>query len=108
MTDKPINKIITTIKYSSEEIELLNKLINLIDEVDKVSNTEYGREIIGILTHLTDISQNNEFADKYFAGIKFDLSKVLFIFSYNDGNSIDRILRDRITEININGLSLNE
>ena len=37
MTDKPINKIITTIKYSSEEIELLNKLVNLIDEVDKVS-----------------------------------------------------------------------
>ena len=89
------------------ETKCMNPII-YIDEVDKVSNTEYGREIIGILTHLTDISQNNEFADKYFAGIKFDLSKVLFIFSYNDGNSIDRILRDRITEINIKGLSLNE
>jgi ATP-dependent Lon protease len=79
-----------------------------IDEIDKVSNTDHGREIIGILTHMTDFSQNHEFTDKYFAGIKFDLSKVLFIFSYNDANAIDRVLRDRITEINVKALSLNE
>lgn len=79
-----------------------------IDEIDKVSNTDHGREIIGILTHMTDFSQNHEFTDKYFAGIKFDLSKVLFIFSYNDANAIDRVLRDRITEINVKALTLNE
>lgn len=89
------------------ETKCMNPII-YIDEVDKVSNTEHGREIIGILTHLTDFSQNHEFTDKYFAGIKFDLSKVLFVFSYNDQQAIDRILRDRITEINVKALTLNE
>jgi endopeptidase La len=86
------------------ETKCMNPII-YIDEVDKVSQTEHGREIIGILTHLTDHSQNNEFTDKYFAGIKFDLSKVLFVFSYNDSGLIDRILRDRIMEIQVKGLS---
>ena len=51
------------------------------DELDKVSDTPKGEEIIGILTHLTDTSQNDKFHDKYFSEIEFDLSKVLFIFS---------------------------
>ena len=89
------------------ETKCMNPII-YIDEIDKVSNTDHGREIIGILTHLTDFSQNHEFTDKYFAGIKFDLSKVLFIFSYNDANAIDRVLRDRIMEINVKALTLNE
>jgi len=89
------------------ETKCMNPII-YIDEVDKVSNTEHGREIIGILTHLTDFSQNHEFSDKYFAGIKFDLSKVLFVFSYNDSYAIDRILRDRITEINVKALTIVE
>ena len=57
----------------------MNPII-FIDELDKVSKTEHGREIIGILTHLTDPSQNKEFQDKYFSGVDLDLSKVLFIF----------------------------
>jgi len=89
------------------ETKCMNPII-YIDEVDKVSNTEHGREIIGILTHLTDFSQNHEFSDKYFSGIKFDLSKVLFVFSYNDSHAIDRILRDRITEINVKALTMIE
>ena len=79
-----------------------------IDELDKVSQTEHGKEIVGIMTHLIDSSQNTEFSDKYFAGIKLDLSKAIFVFSYNDRNLIDPILRDRITEINIESLSKNE
>jgi ATP-dependent Lon protease len=45
------------------------------DELDKISDTPKGEEIAGILTHLTDISQNSQFHDKYFAEIDFDLSK---------------------------------
>ena len=89
------------------ETKCMNPII-YIDEVDKVSQTEHGREIIGILTHLTDFSQNTEFTDKFFAGIKFDLSKVLFVFSYNDPHKIDPILRDRITEVNVKALTKNE
>jgi ATP-dependent Lon protease len=77
------------------EAKCMNPII-YIDELDKVSKTEHGKEIIGILTHMTDSTQNDEFTDKYFGGIKFDLSRVLFIFSYNDPDLIDPILRDRI------------
>ena len=37
--------------------------------------------------------------------IPFDLSKALFIFSYNDPNKIDRILLDRIHRIQFENLS---
>jgi ATP-dependent Lon protease len=79
-----------------------------IDELDKVSRTENGKEIISILTHLTDQSQNMEFNDRYFSGIPLDMSKAIFVFSYNDSSKIDRILRDRIHEITIKPLNKNE
>lgn len=73
------------------------------DELDKVSNTEVGKEIIGILTHITDKSQNSHFHDRYFNDIDLDLSKVLFVFSYNDDSLLNPILRDRLTVIRIKG-----
>lgn len=75
------------------------------DELDKVSDTQKGEEIIGILTHLTDTTQNSQFHDKYFSGIDFDLSKCLFIFSYNDESKVNPILRDRMYKIQTNGYS---
>jgi ATP-dependent Lon protease len=69
------------------------------DELDKISDTPKGEEIAGILTHLTDTSQNSQFHDKYFAEIDFDLSKCLFIFSYNDESKINPILKDRMYRI---------
>jgi len=85
----------------------MNPII-FIDEIDKVSHTEHGREIISILTHMTDSTQNDEFEDKYFAGIKINLSKSLIVFSFNDPNLIDPILRDRITIVETHALSLPE
>ena len=73
------------------------------DELDKVSDTPRGQEIIGILTHLTDTTQNSQFHDKYFSEIDFDLSKCLFIFSYNDEMMINPILRDRMYRIRTKG-----
>jgi ATP-dependent Lon protease len=85
----------------------MNPII-FIDELDKVSNTEHGREIISILTHLTDSTQNDEFEDKFFSGIKLDLSKALIIFSFNDITLIDHVLKDRITIIETHPLKLND
>jgi endopeptidase La len=79
-----------------------------IDELDKVSKTEHGKEIIGILMHLIDTTQNSVFQDKYFSGIDIDLSKALFIFSYNDASQIDSILLDRIHRIKFDNLSIAE
>jgi ATP-dependent Lon protease len=85
----------------------MNPII-LIDEVDKISRTEHGKEITGILTHLLDPTQNETFQDKYFSGIELDLSKALFILSYNDVDAIDRILLDRVHRIKFDSLSIED
>ena len=87
--------------------QCMNPII-FIDEVDKISKTEHGRELIGILTHMLDSTQNDKFQDKYFAGIDIDLSKVLFVLSYNDPDQIDRILLDRIHRIKFAHLSMSD
>ena len=89
------------------DTKCMNPII-YIDELDKVSKTEHGREIVGILTHLIDSTQNDVFQDKYFSGIEIDLSKVLFIFSYNDPDQIDKILLDRIHRIKFENITINE
>lgn len=78
------------------------------DELDKVSDTAKGEEIIGILTHLTDTSQNTKFHDKYFSEVELDLSRCLFIFSYNDESRVNPILRDRMYRIQTRGYTDNE
>jgi ATP-dependent Lon protease len=85
----------------------MNPII-LFDEVDKISKTEHGREITGVLTHLLDTTQNNCFQDKYFSGIDLDLSKALFILAYNDAESIDKILLDRVHRIKFDSLSIED
>jgi ATP-dependent Lon protease len=71
------------------------------DELDKIS--EKGNDITGILTHLIDTTQNTQFHDKYFSELDFDMSKCLFVFSYNDESLVNPILRDRMTTIEIPG-----
>uniref|UniRef100_A0A6C0LKR0 ATPase AAA-type core domain-containing protein n=1 Tax=viral metagenome TaxID=1070528 RepID=A0A6C0LKR0_9ZZZZ len=78
------------------------------DELDKISDTPKGEEIAGILTHLTDTSQNSQFHDKYFSELDFDLSKCLFIFSYNDESKINPILKDRMYRIETKGYNLKQ
>jgi len=87
--------------------QCMNPII-FIDEVDKISKTEQGKEIIGILTHLLDSTQNDSFQDKYFNGINLDLSKALFILSYNDAKLVDHILLDRIHRVKFDHLSLKD
>jgi ATP-dependent Lon protease len=91
------------------DIIIKSKCMNPViyfDELDKVSDTPKGEEIIGVLTHLTDTTQNSKFHDKYFAELEFDLSRCLFIFSYNDESKINPILRDRMYRIQTKGYDL--
>ena len=88
------------------DILLTSKCMNPViyfDELDKISNTPKGEEIAGILTHLTDLTQNSQFHDKYFSNVDFDLSKALFIFSYNDESKVNKILLDRMYKIKTKG-----
>jgi len=84
------------------ESKCMNPVI-YFDELDKISDTPKGEEIAGILTHLTDTTQNSQFHDKYFAEVDFDLSKCLFIFSYNDESKVNPILLDRMYRIKTKG-----
>lgn len=77
--------------------------ILFFDELDKISTTRHGDEIKNILIHLTDSSQNTDFHDKYFSELALDLSKCLVIFSYNNEEFINPILKDRMVTIKTNG-----
>ena len=84
------------------ELLMHSKYMNPIiyfDELDKISDTTKGQEIINVLIHLTDPSQNDKFNDKYFSEIPLDLSKALIIFTYNDDTMISPILKDRMIRI---------
>lgn len=80
----------------------------LFDELDKISTTAKGEEVQNLLVHLTDPVQNGEFEDKYLAGIPIDLSKVMFVFSANDINKLDKILLDRMVVVKLDGYNLKE
>ena len=80
----------------------------MFDEIDKLSQTPKGEEVMNLLIHLTDPVQNGDFEDKYLAGVPIDLSKVMFIFSANDVNKIDKILLDRMMVINLKGYDVKQ
>ena len=75
----------------------------LFDELDKISDSPKGEEITGVLTHLTDTTQNSNYTDKYMSEITLDMSKALYIFSYNDESKVNPILKDRMYKIETKG-----
>jgi ATP-dependent Lon protease len=80
----------------------------MFDEVDKISQTPKGEEVMNLLIHLTDPVQNEGFEDKYLSGVPIDLSKVMFVFSANDINKIDKVLLDRMMVIDLKGYDLKQ
>ncbi len=93
------------------DVLIKSKCMNPIiyfDELDKVSDTPKGEEINNLLIHLTDGSQNDRFQDKYFTGIDLDLSRCLFIFSHNNNEKVNPILRDRMYTIQVEGFNVKE
>ena len=78
------------------------------DELDKVSSTRHGDEIINILIHMTDATQNEAFQDKYFRELDFDLSRSLIIFSYNEEANIHPVLKDRMVKITTSEYSVSD
>ena len=82
------------------EAEVMNPII-FMDELDKISNTTDGIDVQNLLVHLTDPIQNMKFQDKYFVGVEIDLSQVVIVFSFNDIDLINPILKDRINIIKV-------
>jgi ATP-dependent Lon protease len=79
------------------------------DELDKISDTSKGEEIVNLLIHMTDDSQNTKFTDKYLGpGLSIDLSRTIMVFSFNDLDKINPILKDRINMVSLTDFTLNE
>ena len=96
-------KIIQSLKQS----KCMNPIF-YFDELDKTSVSDKGNDIINLLIHLTDYTQNSHFQDDYMDGISIDLSRATFIFSFNDKKKISPILLDRMEIIKFNSYSINE
>ena len=85
------------------------RCIMYFDELDKcVSKNGQVNELMSILIHLTDPMTNGSFQDRFFQEITFPLNKVIFIFSFNDINKIDKILLDRMEIIDVESYNIKE
>ena len=86
-----------------------SRCIFYFDELDKcVSRGGQVNELMSILIHLTDPMTNNAFQDRFFQEITFPLNKVIFVFSFNDIDKVDKILLDRLEVIHVNKYSTKE
>ena len=81
---------------------------SLSDELDKISTSTHGEEVANFLIHLTDFTQNSKYQDKYFGDIDLDMSKCIFIFSYNHIENVNPILRDRMITIHAKSYTASE
>ncbi len=82
------------------QAKVMNPVI-CIDEIDKISEHEEGKDVTGELLHVLDETQNSEFHDKYIGEIPIDLSKVFWVLLMNDRHNINAILRDRLYIIKV-------
>lgn len=78
------------------------------DELDKLSGSPKGDEIVHSLIHLTDPVQNTHILDRYFHGIPLDFSRAIFVFSYNDARRVHPVLLDRLRRIKMDSPTLEE
>lgn len=70
--------------------------IILLDEIDKISNSSGGSEILGLMMHLCDPTQNSVFEDKYLGGVPIDFSNYIFVYSLNNMDIMNPALLSRI------------
>lgn len=83
-----------------KEVDVSNPVI-MLDEIDKIG-TSFRGDPASALLEVLDPEQNSEFLDHYL-DMRIDLSKVLFICTANQLDSIPGPLRDRMDIIRLSG-----
>lgn len=85
------------------------RCVLFFDEVDKVSLRSGVNEIGHVLMQITDPEMSVHYQDRFYSSaIEFDLSGVLAVFSYNDQDKLDPVLRNRLVQIDVSGYSVED